>query len=178
MPNYAYIDGQNLKHNTSFGQPAWQIDLRKLRLYLQRKYQITTAYYFIGAYLPENARLYKSLTHYGYRIIFRKHGNNALSQKKGNVDTDIVFAIMHDLIDDPSLEQVVLVSGDGDYWRVVDYLIRKNRLAKLLAPNHHHTSSLYRRYIPDRYISYLDDPAIKRKLLLHKRQAPRDKLQT
>ena len=175
MPNYTYIDGQNLKHNTSFGQPAWEIDLRKLRLYLQRKYQVAIAYYFVGAFLPENAKLYKSLARYGYQVIFRKHGKNTLSKKKGNVDTDIVFSIMRDLIENPSLAQVILVSGDGDYWRVVDYLIQKQRLAKLLAPNRHHTSSLYSRYIPDRYISYLDDPMVKRRLQLQKSQFPRDR---
>lgn len=166
MSNYAYIDGQNLNHSTALSSHPWKIDLRKFRQYLRRKYQVQVAYYFIGAYLPENAKLYKSLKHYGYQVIFREHNNSATSQKKGNVDTDIVFAIMHDLIENKKLHKVVLVSGDGDYWRMVTYLIQKHRFAKLLAPDRHFTSSLYHHHTPDSFISYLDSPNLKRKLQL------------
>ena len=37
------------------------------------------------------------------------------STKKGNVDTDIVFEIMKNLIDNKRFDKVVIVSGDGDY---------------------------------------------------------------
>ncbi|MEN9582444.1 MAG: hypothetical protein RL641_398, partial [Candidatus Parcubacteria bacterium] len=45
--------------------------------------------------------------------------------KKGNVDTDIVFEIMKNLIDNQNFDKIVVVSNDGDYKKVIDYLITK-----------------------------------------------------
>jgi len=67
-----------------------------------------------------------------------------LGEKKGNVDTDIVFEIMYKLIEEPlSFDQIILVSGDGDYSKLVHYLQKKSRLARILFPNGKFASSLY-----------------------------------
>lgn len=100
--------------------------------------------------------------------MFREHAESSLSHKKGNVDTDIVFAIMKKLVEREKFDKVILVSGDGDYWRMVDYLIKKQKFEKLLVPNKHALSSLYRLRTPDVYRSYLDDPAMKKKLAFKK----------
>lgn len=64
--------------------------------------------------------------------------------KKGNVDSDIVFEAMRRLLDEPSeFEKIILVSGDGDYKKLVDYLVKKNRFLKILFPNKKFASSLY-----------------------------------
>jgi uncharacterized LabA/DUF88 family protein len=64
-------------------------------------------------------------------------------RKKGNVDVDIVFEIMHRLLEEDDFDQIVLVTGDGDYIKAVKYLIEKNRLKKILFPNREY-SSLYK----------------------------------
>ncbi len=76
--------------------------------------------------------------------MFKEHSPALKGTKKGNVDTDIVFEIMKNLIDNKDFDKVVLVSGDGDYKKVVDYLIRKNRFKKILFPNKKFASSLYK----------------------------------
>lgn len=58
---------------------------------------------------------------WGYIVVFREHINDCISNKKGNVDTDIVFSIMRMFLDGDEFDKVVLVSGDGDYWRMVDH---------------------------------------------------------
>ena len=58
--------------------------------------------------------------------------------------------------------------GDGDYWRMVDYLIKKDKFEKLLVPNKRNLSSLYKLRTPDTYRSYLDEPATKKKLAFKK----------
>jgi uncharacterized LabA/DUF88 family protein len=63
--------------------------------------------------------------------------------KKGNVDTDIVFEIMKNYSDNLEMDKVVLVSGDGDYHKTVDYLIEKNKFKHILFPNGKFASSLY-----------------------------------
>lgn len=82
---------------------------------------------------------------------------------KGNVDTDIVFTIMEKVAEQEKFGKVVLVSGDGDYFKMVKYLVDKRRFLKVLAPNKKSTSSLYRPFMP-RYVDFLDRPDIKRKI--------------
>ncbi len=40
-------------------------------------------------------------------------------------------------------EKIVLVSADGDYKKMVDYLIKKERFEKILFPNKKYRFSLY-----------------------------------
>ena len=142
MNNRAFIDGQNLRLGTTSAEPAWTIDLKRFRVFLAERYKVKQAYYFMGAYDPKNQDLYKALQNYGYVVIFREHASASLSHKKGNVDTDIVFEIMREIADQEDFDKVILVSGDGDYWRMVDYLIKKEKFEKLLVPNTSKLSSL------------------------------------
>ena len=125
MNNIAYIDGQNLIYGTTHSVNPWNIDLKRFRVYLHDKYHVNEAYYFIGSYDAKHQELYNQIQKSGYILIFREHSDSSISKKKGNVDTDIVFMIMKELIENNSFDKIVLVSGDGDYWRMVDYLIKK-----------------------------------------------------
>ena len=140
--NLAFIDGQNLHLGTI--QDNWKIDLKKFRIYLKDKYHIAEAYYFLGYISEEEQDLYNNLQKSGFIVLFKEHSPALKGTKKGNVDTDIVFEIMKNLIDNKDFDKVVLVSGDGDYKKVVDYLIRKNRFKKILFPNKKFASSLYK----------------------------------
>lgn len=86
-----------------------------------------------------------------------------IGKKKGNVDSDIIFIIMKKLYKQESFDQIVLVSGDGDYKPLVDFLIVEKRLKKVLFPNKKFASSLYKQ-ISRRYFSNLDDEDVKSKL--------------
>lgn len=169
MNNQAFIDGQNLNISTTHAKAPWTVDLKRFRVFLSEKYNVVESYYFIGAYDPRNQDLYDALQRYGYIVVFREHAESSLSHKKGNVDTDIVFSIMRKLVEREDFDKVVLISGDGDYWRMVDYLIKKEKFEKLLVPNKNTLSSLYKRRTPDIYRAYLDDPATKKKLVFKKK---------
>jgi len=158
--NFAFIDGQNLHLGTK--DDGWRIDLLKFKTYLRDKYSITEAYYFLGFVNEENNDLYAEIQKSGFILHFREHNTNMLGKKKGNVDTDIVFEIMKNLIDNKSMDKVILVSGDGDYKQLVDYLIRKDRLKKLLFPNKKY-SSLYKK-LTVKYFDLLYSPFIKPKI--------------
>ena len=65
-------------------------------------------------------------------LYFRDQINQAgltkmLGKKKGNVDTDIVFNIMKKIYKKEKFDKIVLVSGDGDYKMLVDFLIEEDR---------------------------------------------------
>ncbi|MEN9604920.1 MAG: hypothetical protein RJB39_605 [Candidatus Parcubacteria bacterium] len=139
--NRAFIDGQNLYLGTSLNN--WKVDLKRFRLYLKDKYNVLTAYYFLGYKIAENEELYTSIAEAGFILMFREHNPAMMGKKKGNVDTDVVFEICKGIIDRHSFDKVLLVSGDGDYKKLVDYLIQKQRFLKILFPNSRFASSLY-----------------------------------
>lgn len=54
------------------------------------------------------------------------------SQVKGNIDADLVLYAMKEL---PHYDKAVIVSGDGDFFSLIEYLRDQKRLLKVLAPN-------------------------------------------
>jgi uncharacterized LabA/DUF88 family protein len=168
MKNHAFIDGQNLFSGTTKTSKKWQIDLVKFRVYLREKYHVEKAYYFFG-YIDEQKRnLYEFVQSAGYIVVFRAHNEKMLSHKKGNVDTDLVFSVMKGLYK-KDFDKSVIVSGDGDYFRLVDFLIAESKLQKILFPNQKFASSLYKRHIEPKYYDYLDSQDIKRKIKFTKK---------
>lgn len=166
--NQAFIDGQNLYLGTTNARPKWKVDLKRFRIYLKEKYDVDKAYYFLGAVDDNFDKLYKFIQEVGFILVFREHNPNMLSVKKGNVDTDIVFNIMEKIAEREKFDKVILVSGDGDYIKMVKYLIEKDRLGKILAPNRKAFSSLYRQ-IKSIYCDFLDSPGIKAKIIYSKK---------
>ena len=61
---------------------------------------------------------------------------------KGNVDAELV---LHTMIEYANFQKAIIVSGDGDFYCLVEYLIKQKKLLRLLAPNTRY-SSLYRRF--------------------------------
>lgn len=86
-----------------------------------------------------------------------------MSVKKGNVDTDIVFAIMKSLYKREKFDKIFLVSADGDYYKIVKFLIEENKLGKVLFPARKKASSLYRNLEP-KYYDSLDSTELKNKI--------------
>jgi len=152
--NIAFIDGQNLHLGTT--ESKWKIDHYKFRIYLKDKYHVSEAYYFLGYIKEEQQDLYNNLQKAGFIVLFKEHNENLKAQKKGNVDTDIVFEVMKNLIDNENFAKIVLVSGDGDYKKLVDYLIKKNRFEKILFPNKRFASSLYKK-LGSEFYDYIEN---------------------
>jgi uncharacterized LabA/DUF88 family protein len=169
--NYCYIDGQNLHLGTANTKPAWHVDLYRFRVYLREKYHVEKAFYYLG-YVQEGIKieqLYETIQNAGFILVFRQHNSAMIGNKKGNVDSDIVLSVMKRLQKDTDFDKIVLVSGDGDYKMLVDYLIEEGKLEKILFPNRKFRSSLYKQ-IGAQYFAYLDDKDVKKKIALTKRK--------
>ena len=162
--NIAYIDGQNL-HLATHKHPSepWSISLIKFREYLLKKYNVIDAYYWLGFVNNENDSLYEEIQKAGFILKFREHSSVLASIKKGNVDTDIVFDVMVRMYRKETFDGVVMVSGDGDYKRLVDFLIEEKKLAKILFPDKKRASSLYKSINNNFYIN-LSETDIRRKI--------------
>jgi len=161
ISNLAFIDGQNLHLGTR--EDGWKIDLIKFRVYLKDKYKVTEAYYFLGYVSEEQTELYNKLQKAGFIVIFKEHHASAIGKKKGNVDSDIIFEMMKNLVENTNFNKIILVSGDGDYKKVVDYLIKKEKFEKILFPNVKFASSLYKK-LTAKYFDYLSHSKIKKKI--------------
>lgn len=158
--NIAYIDWQNLHLGVSAQKR--QIDFEKLRVYLRDKFGVQEAYYYLWFVIEEQRELYLKLQKAGFIVMFREHTAALKWKKKGNVDSDIIFDILTRMYEKKDFKKIILVSGDGDYSKLVMHLIRHNILWKILFPNNKY-SSLYKP-IKDKYWMILSAPEIQKKI--------------
>ena len=161
--NCAYIDNQNLYMATHRADEPWDVDMRRLRVYLREKYHVVYAYLFMGAFDYSRQSMYMRFQECGYILVFREHGMEMKGKKKGNVDVDVVFEMMRDMYNTARMEKAVLVSGDGDYFRTVEHLIANGKFCKILLPSHKNASSLYK-VLPEAYKAYLDASQVRNKI--------------
>jgi uncharacterized LabA/DUF88 family protein len=160
-PNtYAFIDSQNLNLGTQ--RMGWKVDWRKFRKFLAEKYGVTKAYMFIG-YMSENEALYEYMHELGFLVVLKptldvtakpqaKLESEAPVAKekdkdkeeekpivKGNVDAELVLYAMKEL---PNYQKAIIVSGDGDFFSLAEYLDEQGKLAQIMTPNWQYSSLL------------------------------------
>ena len=134
---YAFIDSQNL--HLGVASQGWQLDFARFRVYLRDKYQVKKAFLFLG-YVPENKPLYAKLKKYGYTLIFKPTIKDKRGKIKGNVDAELVLYTAK--IEYDNYEQAVIVSGDGDFYCLLKFLLEYRKLKRLLVPNRKRYSNL------------------------------------
>ncbi len=176
---YAFIDSQNLNLGTQ--RMGWKLDWRKFRHYLADKHGVTQAYMYIG-YMVENESLYEYMHELGYLIVLKPTVDKSIPQDtahkaedtskdtedkekpavKGNVDAELVLYAMKEL---PNYDQAIIVSGDGDFFSLAEYLEEKGKLARILTPNWQYSSLLK---VFDSKITRLDQ--LRRQLAYHDRK--------
>src|SRR3989338_9352359 len=105
--NYAFIDSQNL--NLGIQKLGWKLDYRKFRVYLSEKYSVQKAYVFVG-FVALNQKLYDSLQEAGFILKFKPTIPDSDGKIKGNVDADLILAVM---VDWDKYDKAVVVSSDG-----------------------------------------------------------------
>ena len=114
---------------------------------------------FIG-YVPGNEALYTRLQNAGYIVIFKptlEYKKRGEKHTKGNVDAEL---ILHAMIEYPNYDKAIIVSGDGDFHCLIDYLKKQEKLLHVMIPNSRKYSALLRTF--RKYFVYLDN--LKQKL--------------
>lgn len=145
--NYAFIDSQNLYLGVK--SLGWELDYKKFRLYLKNKYNVSQAYLFIGL-VANNQGLYTELQRAGFILIFKptiRYFKDGKETVKGNVDAELVLYAA--AIEYENYEKAIIVSGDGDFACLADYLSQNDKLLHILTPNQKHSQLLrpYANYI-------------------------------
>ena len=150
---YAFIDSQNLNLGTQ--RMGWKMDWRKFRKWLKDEHGVVNAYMFIG-YMSENESLYEYMHELGFLVVLKptvdvsNKGNkndkpeDKTKEKekpmvKGNVDAELVLYAMKEL---PNYDQAIIVSGDGDFFSLAEYLEEQGKLKQVITPNWQFSSLL------------------------------------
>lgn len=135
---YAFVDGNNLY----LGAKSQNIRLHygDLRLYLRNRMGVDKVFLFIG-YDPNNTQLYKTLQKYGYILVFKptiSYIDNGKRTMKGNVDAELV---LHSAaIEYNEYDKAVIITSDGDFTCLIQYLIDNNKLTKIITPTNYYSS--------------------------------------
>jgi uncharacterized LabA/DUF88 family protein len=140
VKTYAFIDSQNL--NLGVRSQGWKLDFGRFRQYLITKYHVNKTFLFIG-YVHGNQPLYTYLQSVGYICIFKPTlvltKNKKAAKIKGNVDAELV---LHAMVEYKNYNKAIIVSGDGDFYCLIEYLEEKGKLYKIIAPNTRYSSLL------------------------------------
>jgi len=161
--NYAFIDSQNV--NLAIRSLDWRLDWKRFRIYLKENYGISKAYLFIG-YIEGNNELYISLQEAGFICIFKPTLKYKDGTTKGNCDAELVLQAM---IEYPNFNRALIVTGDGDFYCLVQHFIDQGKLLAVLVPNKFRFSALLKLRDFRPYLRYMNDL---RNLLEYKKKRP------
>jgi uncharacterized LabA/DUF88 family protein len=104
---------------------------------------------FIGL-VSNNQKLYTQLQASGFILVFKptvQYFENGKQTVKGNVDAELVLHTA--AIEYSNYEKAIIVSGDGDFACLLEFLQDNNKLLRVFTPNSQYSKLLkpYSRYI-------------------------------
>jgi hypothetical protein len=140
LVNSAYIDNTNLYKG--FEAEGFRVDYSKLRIYLTERHAVETAFIFIG-FVPGNENLYRQLQEQGFTLIFKPTVPNK-EGTKGNCDGELILNAIADFYE-KKYEKAIVVTSDGDFTCLVNFLLDRNALDSILSPRHKNCSTLLTR---------------------------------
>lgn len=159
MRTLVYIDGANLDKGVR--HDLWQMDYLRFFIWLQDKYAPKKVYIFLG-FKSEYSNFYSKLKRIGYNVLFKEVIAHK-GQIKANCDAELILKCVRDHFEG-NQPSAILISGDGDFSCLVDFLIEKSVFKALIAPNRKVSYLLRKKNIK---ITFLND--LKNKL---KRKTP------
>ena len=152
---YAFIDAQNVYQGVI--AQGWRYDLRKLRVYLSDKFNVTHALFFIGQ-MNGRESFYTAIQSAGFIIQFRETSRGSDGKTKGNVDVNLTLMAV-DTID--KYDKAILLSADGDFAPLVRYWVNKDKFGAVISPATKGRTSRFLKRDAKGNISYLSDSRAK-----------------
>ena len=134
-----YIDGNNLYRGAK--QLGFEIDYKKFRNWLRQKYNTQNVYLFIGL-VPDRVKFYEHLQECGFILVFKQKVSVGGSIK-GNCDAELVLKATSDFYT-KAFDKCMLITGDGDFGCLVEFLVTNSFLRGVLAPDEKKCSILLR----------------------------------
>ena len=107
------------------------------------KFRVQKAFLFIG-YIKQDEKLYKQLRSFDYKLVFKPTVKDNQGKPKGNVDAELVLHAA--AVEYPNYDKAVIVSGDGDFHCLHEYLVKNKKLLQIIIPNRKSESSLLKQF--------------------------------
>jgi len=127
---YVFIDATNIIYGAS--DNAWKVDFKKLIKYLKERFRAKKVLYFAGLDQENKKQLkfYEKLQEFGYILRLVPVKTFSDGRKKADVDSRMTFEMMKSL---NQYQQIVIMTGDGDFYWVLEYLLKIRKKVKLIA---------------------------------------------
>ncbi len=131
---FAFIDATNIIYGAD--DHGWRMDYKKLADFLNTRFGVEKTLYYAGVDDQNLKQLnfYEKLQDFGYSLRLVPVKTFSDGKKKADVDSRMTFEMMLYL---QSYDEVVVMTGDGDYYWVLEYLKKlKKRVILLSFPSH------------------------------------------
>jgi len=127
--NYAFIDASNIIYGCT--RAGWKMDFEKLAGYLRTRYKVQHLLYY-GGLDPSNKKqlgFYEVLQKLGYETRLVPVKRYSDESRKGDVDARLAFEAMQFY---PEYSSAVFLTGDGDYFWLLEYLLKNKKDIRLM----------------------------------------------
>lgn len=131
---FAFIDATNIIYGAD--DHGWRMDYKKLAVFLATRFGVKKILYYAGVDNQNLKQLnfYEKLQDFGYSLRLIPVKTFSDGKKKADVDSRMTFEMMLHL---SFYDEVIVMTGDGDYYWVLEYLKRiKKRVVLLSFPSH------------------------------------------
>lgn len=148
MKTYAFIDASNIIYGAR--AETWLIDQKKLFQYLKRKFNTTKTFFYFGKNsrnIKQSKFLHK-LESFGF-ILRVKEIKRYGKKIKANCDVDLTMDM---LLWKEKYERAIVLSGDGDFLPLLEYLRFKAKKEIIVLAFSHRTSKDIKKFAKDKFI--------------------------
>jgi len=125
---YVFIDATNIIYGCR--NAGWRVDFKKLAKYLKTRYKVSRIFYYAGVDNKNLKQLnfYEKLSEFGYSLRLVPVKTFSDGRKKADVDSRMTYEMMRYL---NNYTDMIVFTGDGDYYWVLEYLLQKKNTLKL-----------------------------------------------
>lgn len=149
---FAFIDATNIIYGAQ--NNGWRMDFAKLANYLRTRFEAAKILYYAGVDNEniKQLKFYEKLQQFGYELRLVPVKTFKDGKKKADVDSRMTFEIMRYF---PVYDRTVIMTGDGDFYWALEYLISRKSKTFLIS-HRQNTASELKKLFGHTYIS-LDD---------------------
>jgi uncharacterized LabA/DUF88 family protein len=130
-----FIDVQNIYMCVKQAFGATRVNYKALQDFLRRREGAQVKMVAFTCYDPDNSAqmdFLRALAFMGYRVVAKPFKRMPDGNIKASMDIEMALEILSMA---PHLDEVVLVTGDGDFAPLVDTLSRMGKVVKVIGPD-------------------------------------------
>jgi uncharacterized LabA/DUF88 family protein len=137
----AFVDGTNLHKRIL--ELGWKLDYKKFKRYLAERFGVGEVFLFLG-YIAAFDHMYRNFRALGYSLVWKPTYRGRDGTIKGNCDTELAVCAVAGCCEN-QYQEAVLVTADGDFNCLTDFLAERGKLRAIVAPSRSSCSWLLKR---------------------------------